>query len=290
MLRIHLAQVFFNPAYFEAPIDYLEETTFLAEADAALGTLRSIDAVQSILSDFKGAYLAHILSKLPAIVAWSLSRKADILVLPEYSVPWQCLATLQARIKGTSTTLIAGSHKVAATNEARAAYSLLLPDHVSPSIGSACVPVLSPDGTAHLVPKLHESKWEHLNCPTEPAAPFLLTRQDGAVQVAVLPCIDSLHTSALQRYWPSDASKVHLLVCPPLSPSTEPFRGTSTLAVLNEVLFAFSNSASFGGTSFGLPEAWTPFLSGARPAITSLPPLVEAVLELDCDPPASYAQ
>jgi len=48
MTRVHLAQIHYNPAYFEPPVDHLEEPTFPEDLTASIGTLRSMDGNFSI--------------------------------------------------------------------------------------------------------------------------------------------------------------------------------------------------------------------------------------------------
>jgi hypothetical protein len=80
MIRVHLAQIFYNQAYYEPPIDYLEEPTFVAERETPLGQLRLIDEIQSFLLDSKSSYIEHLRVKLTAIGRWCGERKAQILV------------------------------------------------------------------------------------------------------------------------------------------------------------------------------------------------------------------
>jgi len=74
MLKIHLAQILFNPAYYDPPVDLLEEPSFLNENDSPLGRLRSHNEIASFLENAKRAYIEHIRIKLLDIAKWSGSR------------------------------------------------------------------------------------------------------------------------------------------------------------------------------------------------------------------------
>ena len=63
MLRVHLAQIFYNPAYYESPVDYLEEPCVPSEDETPLGRLRSVQSIRIFLANVKGFYLQHLQSK-----------------------------------------------------------------------------------------------------------------------------------------------------------------------------------------------------------------------------------
>ena len=95
MLKIHLAQIHYNNAYYEPPVDHLEEPVLYMPNDTPLGHLREIEDINHFLTESKELYLAHIKKKINSIVEWSGTRGADIIVFPEYSIPCQLLPDLK---------------------------------------------------------------------------------------------------------------------------------------------------------------------------------------------------
>lgn len=116
MLRIHLAQIFYNLAYYDSPVDYLEEPCFLAETETPIGKLRSVNQIENFLSNSKRSYIEHLRNKLRDIVCWSGERKAHLLVFPEYSVPFQLLSDMQRLARQYSMTIVAGTHRVVSSS------------------------------------------------------------------------------------------------------------------------------------------------------------------------------
>lgn len=285
MLKIHLAQINYNPAYYDSPIDFLEEPAFLNENDSPVGKLRSFNEVKNFLSDSKTFYIQYIKSKLIDIATWSGERKANILAFPEYSVPFQVLPDLLEIAKKYSIVIIAGTHRVPFSEDAKDIYkSLGLAAHLVPT-GAACSPILLPDGTVEATLKLKRSKWEaNLLTPTNEAESVTFKFEGDSIRLAVVPCIDSLHTEVLGNLWSKDETSPHLIICPSLSPSIELFHHIGSLAISRDTLFAYVNSAAFGETFFALPPTWAPYLKGQSGNVDTLPRNVEAILEIEVEP------
>jgi hypothetical protein len=157
-MRIHLAQFWYRPAYFEKGIDYLAEPSFDADVGTPLALLSDIQSVEKFRCDCKAAYLAHITQKLRCIAEWSVSRGGHMLIFPEYSVPAESLAVLRDLARKHELLIIAASHRVRMSPESDATYRAL--DIKSAITGSAVCPILLPSGNPVLAPKLSRSKWE----------------------------------------------------------------------------------------------------------------------------------
>jgi hypothetical protein len=160
MIRIHLAQIDYSQAYYQPSLDYLEEPHPPTEPAVALGNMRSIPMVAKFLSASKAEYLSHISSKLTEIAKWSAQRKADILAFPEYSVPPQVLIELRDIAQSNSMLIVAGTHRLSSGGNTMSIYNELGISRDELHIGTACAPVIMPDGTVILAPKVRRSKWE----------------------------------------------------------------------------------------------------------------------------------
>jgi len=281
-MRIHLAQIFYKPAYFDAGVDYLAEPSGEVSSKP-LASLKEVPEVEAALLDLKTSYIRHVREKLAAIVAWSASRGADVLALPEYSVPTECLRDVHSAATSHDLCVVAGSHRVRPSTESQQIY-LDVGARALPETGSAVCPVILPGAGCVLASKLCRSKWEgSLNVPTA-SVPTKFRLQSGAtgVNCGVLLCIDSLDLEVAGRMF--ERERPSILFCPSLSPTTEPFAAVGQLSALSEVLFCYVNDAQMGGTFFNIPSGWRTIIEGGTLANFSMPRGVEGVLELDVDP------
>jgi tetratricopeptide (TPR) repeat protein len=284
MLRVHLAQIFFKPAYYDPPNDYIEEPSPYSDSATALGRLRSEDIIQSFLLDSKSLYLEHIRRKLVGITSWSVAHGANVIVYPEYSVPYQALPDLQNLSKKHSVVIVAGTHKVKASDDAKRIYAAIGLGETFVRAGCAIAPVFLSDGSVKAATKLRKSKWEP-NLRVGSEAPEIYFTDCGGIPLhfSVIPCIDCLHPEIVGRIFSSSESHPQLIICPSLSPSTEPFKSIGHISALQEVLFAYANTAIYGGTFFNLPAHWHPYLQGNTIDANHLSAECEAILELEVD-------
>ena len=284
---IHLAQIFYNPAYYDSPIDYLAEPGPVRDQAQALGQIRRVQEIEGLLVSSKSRYIQHIQQKLLNIARWSKDHGGDILVFPEYSVPLEALPQLMEHARTSGQILVAGTHRVQNFQQAMVIYTQLGIDENLLAESCAVAPILFPDGHIELVFKHGRSKWES-NLPTmnTPSSTFTLTKGKQEVRFAVAICIDGLFPKVLSDCLSQE--QIHLVICPALSPSTSPFDPTAALLSQHETLFAYCNTACHGGTSFNLPEAWNPYLSGTQLTSSVAAANSEALLELSVDPSALF--
>jgi tetratricopeptide (TPR) repeat protein len=284
MLRVHLAQILYNPSYYEPPVDFLEEPSFLVDSKAALGRMRSYDSISSFLIDSKSEYLAYLKAKVTGIIKWSSQRKAHLIVFPEYSIPYQLLPHTQELAKHYGITIIAGTHRVRLSSDAQAIYRNLGIHLQEVPAGSACSPVICETGNVLVALKAKQSKWEP-NLFVQSSAPkiFKLECQGEQVRLSVIPCIDCLHPEILGELWTDKENHPRIVICPSQSPAVEPFTTSGAMMSLKEVVFGYVNSASFGGTFFNIPTSWSPYIKGVQSPLSEVPKRAEAILELDVD-------
>ncbi|MBF0537661.1 MAG: hypothetical protein HQL03_05320 [Nitrospirae bacterium] len=288
MIRVHLAQIFYNPSYYNYSISYLEEPCFFEEASALtdihMGKLRSVDKIESFLIASKKTYIEYIRKKLRDIAIWSGKRGAHILVFPEYSVPQQILPDLQGIARKFSMIIISGTHRVPSDNETRAIYKTLNIDNLADFIGHAVSPIFLPDGSVLIAEKLRKSKWEPNLILSEKKPDIIDTICRGVpIRLAVIPCIDALHIDIIGKLFENKDSEPHIIICPSLSPSTKPFENIASVAISHETLFTYVNTASSGNTSFFLPKSWEQYLEGPQHKNKQIPKDIEAILELEID-------
>ncbi len=251
MVKIHLAQIFYNTSYYDSPIDFLEEPMAFDEKDTPLGKLRSIDAVQECLFSFKSIYIEHIRKKLRDIVSWSGVNGCHLLVFPEYSVPPQILLELHELSKKYSMIIVAGSHRVQSGAHVEAIYRELKIYENDNFVGCACSPIFCPDGSVYIAKKLSKSKWEpNLLIPEKMPSTYQIECKGQTISISVIPCIDSLHTEIVGGLFESVEKKPNIIICPSDSPPTTLFSSMANLLSSRDILFCYVNSAIFGGSFY----------------------------------------
>lgn len=279
MVRIHLAQILYQPSYYQPPVDWLEEPCYSSQPYPAIGQMRSNDEIQNFLLDSKSAYVEHVRSKLTEIAEWSGEKGAHVLAFPEYSVPFQVLQELQELAKRYSMLIVAGTHRIPSGEEPRTIYTSLGLTDKSVVVGSAYSFLLCPDGSVQTVAKTSRSKWEpDLKVPTADPTVLEVACGDTVLRIGVLPCIDCLHPDILGKLMPYSPN---LVICPSLSPETGSFGDVASVLSLHDIPFGYVNSASYGGTCFHIPSAWEQYLSGPAYPIKALTKGVEAILETE---------
>ena len=95
MIKVLLAQILFKPAIIERELDWIGEPGIY---DYSLGNSFASMVKGNIIEDdgmcseFREKYLEYFKHRLIQIVLWAIDREADLLVFPEYSIPYQCLS------------------------------------------------------------------------------------------------------------------------------------------------------------------------------------------------------
>lgn len=282
MIRLNLVQMFYNPAYYDFQYDYLEEPCFLHDMGSPLGRLRTLSAVEDFLLDSKSSYIDYLRSKVLDIISSSGSHKSNILVFPEYSIPFQILPEIREMAKQYSMIIIAGTHRVPSGSNANSVYQELGLNPDLLPLGSACAPIFLPDGSTRIALKLKKSKWEpNLNTPLEDPGVIEGEFEGEKIRIAVIPCVDSLHSEVIGKLFANRTTTPDIIFCPSQSPVIDPFIVIGMEVALRERIFAYVNTSSFGGTSFNLPSKWDPYLTGIPPICKTLPQGSEAILEID---------
>nr|MBF0220940.1 ATP-binding protein [Desulfobulbaceae bacterium] len=291
MVKIHLAQIYYNTSYYDPPIDYLEEPVAFNEKNNPLGKLRSIDEIQEYLVESKSTYVEHIRAKLLNIANWSGENNCHLLVFPEYSVPPQVLLELRKVSIEYSMIIVAGTHRVQSGANAESIYRNLKIYEDSNFVGSACSPIICPDGTVYLAKKIKKSKWEpNLVTPEKEPKSFRIECKGEPILISVIPCIDSLHTEVIGKILSNKEQQPNIIICPSESPPTALFESIANLLASSETLFCYANTAEFGGSFYNIPEAWGTYLKGHAHFYDKLPSKTEAILELTVDQNCFYAK
>jgi len=291
MVKIHIAQIYYNTSYYDSPIDFLEEPLAFNEKDTPLGKLRSLDEIQEYLVKSKSTYIEHIRAKLLNIANWSGDHNCHILAFPEYSVPPQVLLELQKIAIQYSMIIVAGTHRVQAGPNVESIYRDLQIYEDTNFIGCACSPILCPDGTVRIAKKIKKSKWEtNLATPEKEPKSFQIECKGELISLSVIPCIDSLHTDVIGKVLSNKGQRPNIIICPSESPPTSLFVSTANLLASQDTIFCYVNTADSGGSFYNIPKCWETYLKGHSHFYEKLPSRTEAILELIVEHDGFYAK
>jgi tetratricopeptide (TPR) repeat protein len=291
MIKIHLAQIYYNTSYYDSPIDFLEEPSAFNEKDTPLGKLRSLDEIQEYLVKSKSIYIEHIRTKLLNIASWSGDKNCHLLAFPEYSVPPQVLLDLRELAVKYSMIIVAGTHRVQAGPHVESIYRDLKIYEDTNFVGCACSPIFCPDGTVYIAKKTKKSKWEpNLATPEKEPKSFRIDCKGKTISVSVIPCIDSLHADVIGKILSNKGQQPNIVICPSQSPSTSLFNSTANLLASRDTLFCYVNTADSGGSFYNIPEDWGAYLKGYSHFYEKLPSKTEAILELIVEHDCFYAK
>src|SRR5690349_2838608 len=160
--RVAVAQIDYNPVFFEDGRSFLEEPwpqlNRLPFTKLELG----IDdpwylRLSRLRSEVSRLYTIVLCRRLDAIVDFCGSLNTEFLLFPEFSIPTTLLPHLQAKARAFDITIVAGTHLVTGEAVNSGVYKQL--GVVEPEIGSSVAPVIGSQANT-LVPKLTLSQWE----------------------------------------------------------------------------------------------------------------------------------
>lgn len=151
MVRTALAQIFYKPAIVERLVDHLAEPG-LVQGDVSTTSLLDTlspsrrSELLTLQTRIREEYVTYITQKLKEVSKQAYQiHHPDILVFPEYAVPYPCLPVLRELAIQLGMTIVAGSHTVlaaAAPYYTQAGLDL----EVIGCCGTSISPIFFPDG------------------------------------------------------------------------------------------------------------------------------------------------
>ena len=286
-VRLAIVQIHAHAAFAGRSGCYLDEPCLLQEGEAGLYSLSGETKISILKGNLRRFYLKNLKAKIDTILNYCGTRKVDLVVFPEYSIPVQLLPLCAEMSKRLNIVIVAGSHTILGTPESRKIYKNLGMDQnldlsvsdPGSDIRLAIAPIFLPNGETRLVLKQSRSPWEgDMIISRDKWKPFEVIIRDKRMRIAVLLCIDALTNPSLST------EKISLIAVPSWSPSTDPFRSFAQLKLLQECPVMYANVAHFGKSQifarFGRRyQHWFMSREGSR----YLPKDEEALIGLDVD-------
>jgi WD40 repeat protein len=175
--------------------------------------------LEALRRRIRETYDAHLLGRVQAILAACRAWKAEVVVFPEYSIPWEILGGV-AEAAGEMV-VVAGTHTVEPAAKRSGIYErLALPPEAMPALGLSIAPVLHRGRLLGLSAKLNASQHEPQMKPGDAWAPI---EMPGGIPgpMGILVCLDFLYReSTAHRALVAEAmEQCRFLAVPSLTPS-----------------------------------------------------------------------
>lgn len=229
-------------------------------------------------SRIAGAYLDQLLKRLSTVLRTLDAWNVELVVLPEYSVPWQILKKVASI--APNMVLVAGTHFVEQDTLRTNTYAELGWAGPRPRVKEAVAPILHGGKLIGLQPKLHAAAGEDIEVGLRWDTIPLPNRSE---RLGVLICLDHLARED-EEFWSIVGSKigeVNLLVVPSLTPtsSLNEFAARSNVDARRAGRpIIYTNIAASGGANIFIDDKNSDAVS-----VTSLPPRTEGALVADVD-------
>jgi tetratricopeptide (TPR) repeat protein/predicted amidohydrolase len=286
-LDYHPAAIYDGRAIIEDPLGDLRETLAVPEdSSSALLERRS-----TLRQRIREAYVDSLVVKLRAILRACAGWGVEVLVFPEYSIPWQALERVAAETAvAPGMIVVAGTHAVSRDALKDGVYERLgwLREQ-RPALLTAVAPVLRGGGLLGLVGKLAPNKDEDAGRSFKASRAWTTVQMgDDLGSLAVLICIDFLYREhpSHREIVASDLAQARLCAVPSLTPwhSQDEFAATGKKdAERYDRPVLLANIAKYGGsTIFNDDDPKAP--KRAFPwGIATLDPGEEGVVVADVD-------
>ncbi len=286
-VRVAVAQIATLPTFLKlirspkAAVDIalrMDEEPFLFDADlenlraayeilAPLQRFRNFDSMHSMYLDFSNEYRTTLLKEISVIAERCEEAAVEILVLPEYSVPWQALAHIKKIAVRYSLNIVAGSHTLDVKDLEDYPYH----DEVVARVGSSwrriaiCPVVLAEESNPQLIFKQIRSRFEPeideiKDDPRRSVIEMPLRDSGKRVAVAIAICSEFVRepdqdsSSETIRQVQNPWAEADLIAVVGWSPKSKPFISEAITYLQRRrhggrVSIAFANTGLYGGSS-----------------------------------------
>ncbi|RLE45106.1 hypothetical protein DRJ22_05050 [Candidatus Woesearchaeota archaeon] len=262
LVRIAICQLTCHPAIYTGSEMWPEEPFIPQKSKNTLSSL-SVQGfpVDHLLEHCRKTYLQWHSERLRGILAFlkSLNPRPSLLLFPEGAIPYQCLKMIHKYSSETETTVLAGTHSLQKTKEAKSTYKELglqektlrrLFESEEP-INGVC-PVFISNKT-HLVTKKIFSPYEETDISLEQTqfpkiGPYQVSIKDQAVQVLPLICAEALNFPRMRI-----ARDYDICTIIAYNKTPKPYEAIIKMLVQNKKIVAFCNEGKYGGSGIFLP-------------------------------------
>lgn len=243
-LKVAVVQINYRPAFILDSHELIVEPIFssIKEPHTSI-SLMNFKGSEKISNRLREKYISWLRLKVDAILKKCTELSVDLVVFPEYSIPFQLLKDICIFTKEKMIHVVAGTHIVAKTSQE-------LPDGYPDSkkyLKCAMAPIIADGKVLYYTFKNILAAEEHYNIK-KPKEDMGSCFQMGAYNLNVKICIEAI---ADQETLQINANGI--LTIPSLSKNTEPFKALQTLARYKEIPIVYANGACYGGSVISGP-------------------------------------
>lgn len=266
MIRVVLAQIFYKPAIIEKQIDYLAEPGFALHGPCTASLLEELSEeqgiqLQTLHNQIREQYINYISEKLNCVCQSACHiYEPDILVFPEYSVPYQCLPKIKELSEQLGITIVAGTHTVISAAREYYIQAGFEAQVASDYSGCSIAPVFFHDKAPDFQVKNGRSIFEvTMREANEDFKQFHATTRCGeSYSFSVIICADALKMSTVGKadIGLADAkSDNYMVITVACSTNPQTFEGAAQLFALQGIPMLICNASQYGYTGIYIPEA-----------------------------------
>lgn len=255
-IRLVVCQLECHPAFYRDRLAFLEEPFVPTSYETSLSYLGAIGLPISTLQENNRAqYIEWQKKRIEGVLSHPLLNEdvTTIIALPEGSVPVDCLKLLYNFAKSSRKTIVAGSHTILNTIEARQAYSAFGKGKALSKPHTHCkdVTFVFDGNRIHHQKKKGVSPFDRvdvtpLKSPRVTVHPIPVTAGESSVRMVTLVCADALLSPNIRGDY-----NVVCIVSYDQDPSHfDSYIGTQ-VGIGKVVMYC--NDGRFGGSSIALP-------------------------------------
>lgn len=245
-LKVALAQIDYRPAFILESHELLVEPIFssIKEPHTSI-SLMNFKGCEKISDRLREKYISWLRTKIVAIIEKCIELSVDLIVFPEYSIPFQVLKDICLLTKEKKICVVAGSHIVAKTaHQIPEGY----PD-TSKYLKCAIAPIIA-DGKVKYYTFKNILAAEEINNIKRPKDDVSSSFNLDTYNLNVKICIEAISDQETLQI-----NGNSILAIPSLSKNIEPFKALQILARYKEIPIVYVNGACYGGSVISGPYA-----------------------------------
>ena len=276
-LKVALAQINYRPAFILDSHELLVEPIFSSTKEPHTSiSMMSFEGSERVSTNLRDKYLSWLRIKVVSIIEKCIDLSVDLLVFPEYSIPFQLLNDICSLTQNKKIHIVAGTHMVTKTKQQ-------LPNgypDIKDCLRCAMAPIISNGEIENYTFKKIAAAEEH-NCIKilKESVPDSFNMDNYTLNVKI--CIEAVADQDTLQECESS-----ILAIPSLSRNIEPFKALQILAKYKEMPVIYANGACYGGSLISGPfslegKHWFVEKNSSKPIPKNCEALVTATVDID---------
>lgn len=276
-VKIAFAQINYRPALILDSHELLVEPIFSSTRESHTSiSMMNFEGSEKVSANLREKYLSWLRVKVVSIIEKCNDLGVDLLLFPEYSIPFQLLNDICSLTRNKGIHIVAGTHMVTKTKQQ-------LPKgypEIKDCLRCAMAPIISNGEIKNYTFKKVVAAEEH-NCIKILKESVPDSFNMGKYILNVKICIEAVaDQDTLQE------CEGCILAIPSLSRNIEPFKALQILAKYKEMPVIYANGACYGGSLISGPYSiegkhWFVEKNSSKPIPKNCEALVTATVDID---------